>query len=213
LLASIWDSCGAERLGGSGSGGASLSEKGGAADREALLIWMDRRLADGDSGDAREVWRTLCRRGLLPYDADAAVTNSASRHGHWRRGSTGGRLGRRGYDVVGAAGCGWRLLATTGAVYVIWQYIDAGYRLVAGTWAMAGLDFGRTRLLLVYRRPADGCGERFGGCGGSCVGEIAVILVVLLFFGVLTMWVEERWAWSAFQCGVFVLAGCGFGGS
>ena len=30
---------------------------------------------------------------------------------------------------------------------------------------------------------------------------------VLLFFGVLTLWVQERWAWSLFQTGIFALAG------
>jgi hypothetical protein len=29
----------------------------------------------------------------------------------------------------------------------------------------------------------------------------------LLVYGVLTLWIEERWAWSAFQLGVFLLAG------
>jgi O-antigen ligase len=32
-------------------------------------------------------------------------------------------------------------------------------------------------------------------------------LAALLFFGTLTLWVEERWAWSLFQIGVFLLAG------
>jgi O-antigen ligase len=32
-------------------------------------------------------------------------------------------------------------------------------------------------------------------------------LAALLFFGTLTLWVEERWAWSLFQVGVFLLAG------
>jgi len=32
-------------------------------------------------------------------------------------------------------------------------------------------------------------------------------LAALLFFGTLTLWVEERWAWSLFQLGVFWLAG------
>lgn len=30
-------------------------------------------------------------------------------------------------------------------------------------------------------------------------------LAALLFFGTLTLWVEERWAWSLFQLGVFLL--------
>ena len=32
-------------------------------------------------------------------------------------------------------------------------------------------------------------------------------LAALLFFGTLTLWVEERWAWSLFQVGIFLLAG------
>jgi O-antigen ligase len=35
----------------------------------------------------------------------------------------------------------------------------------------------------------------------------ALGLAVLLFFGTLTLWVEERAAWSLFQLGVFLLAG------
>ena len=35
----------------------------------------------------------------------------------------------------------------------------------------------------------------------------ALGLAALLFFGTLTLWVEERWAWSLFQLGVFLLAG------
>ena len=35
----------------------------------------------------------------------------------------------------------------------------------------------------------------------------ALGLATLLFFGTLTLWVEERWAWSLFQLGVFLLAG------
>jgi O-antigen ligase len=34
----------------------------------------------------------------------------------------------------------------------------------------------------------------------------ALGLAVVLFFGTLTLWVEERWAWSLFQFGVFLLA-------
>ncbi|HYW44007.1 MAG TPA: O-antigen ligase family protein [Bryobacteraceae bacterium] len=34
-----------------------------------------------------------------------------------------------------------------------------------------------------------------------------VILAAALSYALLTMWVEERWAWSLFQVGVFVLAG------
>jgi O-antigen ligase len=34
----------------------------------------------------------------------------------------------------------------------------------------------------------------------------AVALVGLLFWGILTMWVEERWAWALFQTGISVLA-------
>ena len=33
------------------------------------------------------------------------------------------------------------------------------------------------------------------------------LLVHLVFLGVLTIWVPERWAWSLVQCGVFALAG------
>lgn len=36
----------------------------------------------------------------------------------------------------------------------------------------------------------------------------AIGLAALLFLGILTLWVEERWAWSLFQIGVFLLAGC-----
>jgi len=36
--------------------------------------------------------------------------------------------------------------------------------------------------------------------------EQARWLTVLLVFGTLTLWVEQRWAWSLFQCGAFVLA-------
>jgi O-antigen ligase len=35
----------------------------------------------------------------------------------------------------------------------------------------------------------------------------ALGLAAWLFFGALTLWVEERWAWSLFQVGVFLLAG------
>ena len=35
----------------------------------------------------------------------------------------------------------------------------------------------------------------------------ALGLAALLFFGALTLWVEERWAWGLFQLGVFLLAG------
>jgi hypothetical protein len=35
----------------------------------------------------------------------------------------------------------------------------------------------------------------------------AVVLAVLLGYAVLTAFVEERWAWSLFQAGIFVLAG------
>jgi O-antigen ligase len=31
-------------------------------------------------------------------------------------------------------------------------------------------------------------------------------LAALLFFGTVTLWVEERWAWSLFQIGIFLLA-------
>jgi O-antigen ligase len=34
----------------------------------------------------------------------------------------------------------------------------------------------------------------------------ALLLACLLFFGVMTLWVPERWAWSAFQLGIFLLA-------
>ena len=34
----------------------------------------------------------------------------------------------------------------------------------------------------------------------------ALGLAVVLFFGTLTLWVEERWAWSLFQAGIFALA-------
>src|SRR5437868_3804841 len=30
-------------------------------------------------------------------------------------------------------------------------------------------------------------------------------LTALLFFGILTLWVQERWAWSLFQVGIFLL--------
>jgi hypothetical protein len=36
--------------------------------------------------------------------------------------------------------------------------------------------------------------------------RLAVALATLLFFGILTMWVEELWAWSAFQVGIFLLS-------
>src|SRR3982751_5219486 len=32
------------------------------------------------------------------------------------------------------------------------------------------------------------------------------MLVALLFLGILTMWIESRWAWCLFQIGVFILA-------
>jgi hypothetical protein len=35
----------------------------------------------------------------------------------------------------------------------------------------------------------------------------ALGLAILLFFGTLTLWVEERLAWSLFQLGAFLLAG------
>ena len=35
----------------------------------------------------------------------------------------------------------------------------------------------------------------------------AMSLTVLLCFGVLSMWVEERWAWSLFPVGIFALFG------
>ena len=35
----------------------------------------------------------------------------------------------------------------------------------------------------------------------------SVALAGLLIFAVLTLWVEERWAWSIFQLGIFALAG------
>ena len=35
----------------------------------------------------------------------------------------------------------------------------------------------------------------------------ALGLAALLFCGILTLWVEERWAWSLFQLGIFLLAG------
>ena len=35
----------------------------------------------------------------------------------------------------------------------------------------------------------------------------AALLAALLFYAVLTLWVPERWAWSLFQVGVFLLAG------
>ena len=35
----------------------------------------------------------------------------------------------------------------------------------------------------------------------------ALLLALLLIFGVLTIWVPERWAWSLVQAGVFLLAG------
>ena len=35
----------------------------------------------------------------------------------------------------------------------------------------------------------------------------AALLTALLFYAVLTLWVPERWAWSLFQVGVFLLAG------
>jgi O-antigen polymerase len=35
----------------------------------------------------------------------------------------------------------------------------------------------------------------------------AALFSVLLFYAVLTLWVPERWAWSLFQVGIFLLAG------
>jgi hypothetical protein len=35
----------------------------------------------------------------------------------------------------------------------------------------------------------------------------AVTLAALLFYGVVTLWVPERWGWCVFQVGVFLLAG------
>jgi hypothetical protein len=35
----------------------------------------------------------------------------------------------------------------------------------------------------------------------------AALFAALLFYAVLTLWVPERWAWSLFQVGVFLLAG------
>lgn len=35
----------------------------------------------------------------------------------------------------------------------------------------------------------------------------AAALTALLIYGLLTLWVDERWAWSLFQAGVFTLAG------
>ena len=34
----------------------------------------------------------------------------------------------------------------------------------------------------------------------------AMALAALLGYAVLTIWVEERWAWSLFQAGIFALA-------
>jgi len=35
---------------------------------------------------------------------------------------------------------------------------------------------------------------------------LAIALAALLFFGILTIWVPELWAWSAVQCGIFLIA-------
>jgi O-antigen ligase len=35
-----------------------------------------------------------------------------------------------------------------------------------------------------------------------------IAFAVLLFYGVLTLWLEQRWAWSLFQVGIFAVAAC-----
>jgi hypothetical protein len=127
------------------------------ADRQALLIWSDARLAAGDIRAPRDIWNELCRRRLLPYDPDALITNS-------------------GFSVTPlAAGFDWRPTDTPGVTVsidrgrlqiaftgrqpeqciLIWQYIQPPFRLDRESlgdglaWTIEG-----ARLALIYRRPS-----------------------------------------------------------
>jgi O-antigen ligase len=35
---------------------------------------------------------------------------------------------------------------------------------------------------------------------------VTAAITIVLFFGILTMWMSERWAWGLVQCGIFVIA-------
>jgi tetratricopeptide (TPR) repeat protein len=49
-------------------------------DTAAYTICADRLLQSGDSAGALQLWKALCRRGLLPYSASESLTNPAFEH-------------------------------------------------------------------------------------------------------------------------------------
>jgi hypothetical protein len=67
-----------------------------STDQTVLLNYCDLALAHGDKAGAITVWRTLCRRGLLPFAADRLLTNGDFRlspQGHgfdWRAPASSG---------------------------------------------------------------------------------------------------------------------------
>jgi hypothetical protein len=140
-----------------------LANHGDSSDLQALLIWCDALLVEGDPTAPRDVWDELCRRKLLPYPGDAlitnAVTNADFRHKPLAAGFDWRPTGVAGVTI--SVDRGLRLAFTGNQpedCTLIWQYVkckpgsryrvDQEPRTDGLAWRLEN-----GRLLLTYHRP------------------------------------------------------------
>lgn len=137
-----------------------LAVHGEVADRQALLIWMDKRIEGRDLAAAGTVWNEMCHRGLLPYPGDDPLTNGDFARTPLATGFDWRITGTPGVSTT--IGGGRMRMSFTGDqpedCTLVWQPINADpathFRVnqeVIGDGLSWTIEKGR--LLLVYHRP------------------------------------------------------------